>query len=114
MKLSYFEQDEPDSDDINLVQRKAENMSMSTNVVGFAPPDEKYRRMKAIWDACKAADIKMPGEVNEFFDGQEPDPQGVEVIIKHKKWSDDMRDGIEVEIAALPPHVKVIRFYTAW
>ena len=35
-------------------------MSMSTHVVGFHPPDEKWKEMKAAWDACMAANVNPP------------------------------------------------------
>lgn len=89
-------------------------MSMSTHVIGFVPPDEKWKQMKVIWDACSKADIALPGEVEEFFDGEEPSEKGQEVEIPYSKWSDENRQGIEVEINKLPKNVKLIRFYNSW
>lgn len=89
-------------------------MSMSTHVIGFAPPDEKWQAMKAIWDSCKAAKIDPPKEVEKFFDYQEPDPAGVEVKIPALEWSDDCREGFEIDVEKIPAHVKVIRFYNSW
>jgi len=70
---------------------------MSTHVVGFRPPDEKWKKMKAVWDACEAAGAKIPDEVSDFFDGEEPDARGVEVDLEEsdvaKKWRDDGREG---------------------
>jgi hypothetical protein len=47
-------------------------MGMSTHVVGFKPPDEKWRKMKAVWDACEAAGTDPPAAVSKFFEGDVP------------------------------------------
>src|ERR1035441_9166498 len=129
-------------------------MSMSTHVTGFAPPDETWQKMKAIWDACETvgvpvpgeveeffggegpdpaggevgpprqalggacetAGVPVPGEVEEFFGGEAPDPAGVEVDLPLREWSDSGYGGAgyELDIAAIPPQVKTIRFYNSW
>jgi hypothetical protein len=89
-------------------------MSMSTHVTGFAPPDEQWAKMKAIWDACGAAGIAVPDEVERFFGGEEPDEAGVEVDLPLREWSDDAGAGYELDIASIPPQVKTIRFYNSW
>jgi len=87
---------------------------MSTHVTGFAPPDERWAKMKAIWDACEAAGIPVPGEVGEFFGGDDPDPAGVEVELPTREWSGDSGAGYELDVSAIPPQVKTIRFYNSW
>lgn len=93
-------------------------MGMSTHVIGIKPPDEKWKKMKAIWDACSAAGIEPPGEVVSFFDYTAPDPLGVEVAIEKsrsvKEYTDDMRSGFEVDLKALPEDVTVLRFWNSW
>jgi len=42
-------------------------MSMSTHVIGFRLPDEKWKQMKAIWDAYDAANLDIPDEVFDYF-----------------------------------------------
>ena len=95
-------------------------MSMSTHVVGFKPPDDKWKKMKAVWDACKAAGIDPPDDVDAFFEGTAPDDQGMEVdldghecAVKYRPAS-RARDGIEVDVKKLPPDVTVIRFYNSY
>lgn len=88
-------------------------MSMSTHVVGFAPPDEKWQKMKAIWDACEAAKIEAPMEVQKFFDYKDPDPRGVVMNIPYQCWGNDHVQGIEIEVERIPKHVKAIRFYNS-
>lgn len=89
-------------------------MSMSTHVVGFRPPDDKYQRMRAVYEACTAAGTSTPREVLEFFEGEEPSENGTIVEIKSYPYKGDMCEGLEVDITDLPRGVKVIRFYNAW
>jgi hypothetical protein len=90
-------------------------MSMSTHVTGYAPPDERWQQMKAIWDTCKVAGIPVPAEVEEFFGGEEPDPAGVEVELPLREWSGTYAGaGYELDVAAIPSQVKTIRFYNSW
>lgn len=89
-------------------------MSMSTHVIGFAPPDEQWQKMKAIWDACEAAQIPVPDEVEDFFGGEAPDPAGVVVDLPLREWDGGDQQGYELDIAAIPPQVKIIRFYNSW
>lgn len=89
-------------------------MSMSTHVIGFAAPDEQWRKMKVIYDACSSAGVSIPDEVEKFFDGEEPDEAGVEVRLNPKPWSDDSRSGFEIDLSTVPKHVNVIRFYNSY
>ncbi len=89
-------------------------MSMSTHVIGFKPPDEKWHKMKAIWDSCEEVEIDPPDAVCDYFNGKEPDEAGVEVTILTEKWVDDMREGVQIYIDKIPKDVKIIRFYNSW
>jgi len=93
-------------------------MSMSTHIVGFRPPDEKWNKMKATWLACENAGVPIPKEVEAFFNYVAPgDRPGAEVEIKAamREWKDEYdRQGFEVDITKLPPDVKVLRFYNSW
>ena len=92
-------------------------MSMSTHVIGFAPPDEKWKAMKSVYDSCINAGIYIPAEVENFFNGEKPDPAGVSTNIGFlaSKWTDgDMCSGIEIDLSKLPKNVKIIRFYNSY
>jgi hypothetical protein len=91
-------------------------MGMSMHVVGIVPPDEKFKQMKAIYDACQAADVTIPDEVWEFFENDAPDDAGVIVPIKEarEEWGDDGRNGYEIDLSKLPKKVTKIRFYCSW
>jgi hypothetical protein len=93
------------------------NMGMSTDIVGYRPADEQWKKMKAAWDACNAAGIPPPTEVSEFFDDEYPDDtpgQEVALGMAKREWSDDYRQGFEIDIEALPHGVRYLRFYNSW
>lgn len=91
---------------------------MSTHVDGFTPPDEKWEKMKAIWNSCEDAGVKIPDEVLDFFDGESPNGKpGQETSLEGcaKEWSDgDSRQGYEIEVDKIPEKVKFIRVYNSY
>ncbi len=96
-------------------------MSMSTHICGFKPADEKWKLMKAIWDACAAAKVKPPDEVEQFFEGCDPDPAGVVVSEEElekagavKEYASSSESGYEVDVSKLPKGVKILRFINSW
>lgn len=95
-------------------------MGMSTHVVGFTPPDEKYHKMKAVYDSCKAAGIEIHEDVKEFFNWEEPSEHGVTFELEKipgavEEWDDEEgASGLEVDISKLPKNVKIVRFYNSW
>lgn len=92
-------------------------MGMSTHVIGFRPPDDKWKKMKHIYDACMEGGIDVPDEVDNFFNGEPPDDQGVEVDLDDclTEYDDkDYRAGYELDVKKLPKDVTIIRFYNSW
>lgn len=94
-------------------------MGMSTNVAGIRPPDEKWKQMKAVRDACVAAGVAIPKDVDAFFNDETPDPSGVllcqsDLGAAVRKWEAQDRNGFEVDVTKLPPGVKIIRFWNRW
>lgn len=93
-------------------------MSQSMHVVGFWPPDEKWKKHRAVWDACKSAGVAPPQETDEFFNWIPPDAAGVEVAIQEtpccKRYRGEMTDGFEIDVTQLPKDVTVVRFFTAY
>ncbi len=91
---------------------------MSTHIIGFRPPDEKWKKMKKIYDSCQEADIPVPKEVEEFFNYEEPDASGIEVELEAQRavtdYRTESRTGFEVDISKLPPDVKILRFFNCW
>lgn len=95
-------------------------MSMSTHVLGFRPPDEKWKKMKQAWDACESAGVPQPREVEVFFGSVAPDPRGVEVRLLEgergclRVWRDEGAEGYEVDLTKVPKDVTILRFYNSW
>lgn len=93
-------------------------MSMSTHVIGFRPPDDRWRKMKEIYDSCEAAGVAIPVEVERFFGGEPPDEAGVEVKISDTaavvQYRNDMKDGFEIHVDKLPADVKIVRVFNAY
>lgn len=93
-------------------------MGMSTWVCGFRAPDERWRTMKNVWEACESAGIDRPKEVEDFFDGEPPDDSGVKVNIKNtlavREYTDDSSQGYEIFLDKLPKGLTSIRFVNSW
>lgn len=89
-------------------------MGMSTHIIGIMPADDAFNKMKAAWDACEAVGANIPDAVLEFFGGERPQADGATVELKKRQWQNDHQEGIEIDIADLPPGVKTIRFYNSW
>jgi hypothetical protein len=89
---------------------------MSTSVVGFCPPDAEWMAKKAAYDACVAANVDVPTELERFFNFTKPDDAGREIDIKQatRKYTAEMESGIEIELAKLSPNVKCIRFVNSY
>lgn len=96
-------------------------MGMSTHVVGFKAPDEKWKKMKDVYEACVEAGIKIPREVDAFFEGESPDEAGVMVDIEKsgvvQEWNGESQDGYMVDLVLLRtkyPDLTHIRFYNSY
>lgn len=94
-------------------------MGMSTHIVGFRPPDEKFMAFKAIYELCEKSGVTVPDEVEDFFEGEAPDDHGVKVDLDGytscvKEWSDEYGSGYELTVPDLPKDVTVVRFYNSW
>lgn len=95
-------------------------MGMTTHVIGFKPPDARFKQMYRIWEMCKEAKVHPPLEVDAFFGGETPDPRGVEVDLNLDpkamcvtKYNDPDSGnwGFDVDITKLPKDVTVVRFF---
>lgn len=97
-------------------------MSMSMRVQAFKPADDKWRKMKEIWDSCEEAGVEVPREVSRFFGDEDPDPSGVDAggCSGYDEEGDlpdwitkvnaDMTDGFEIDTTKLPKDVTRVRF----
>lgn len=93
-------------------------MGMSTYVHGYGPPDERWRKMAAVWHACAEAGIDPPAEVEEYFEDGPPDRRGQEIHVPSTHWSPDDKgwpaEGIEVKVSDIPEGVEYIRFINSY
>lgn len=91
-------------------------MGMSTGVEAFKPPNEKWRKMKQVWDTCGELGVPVPEEVYKFFNGYAPDEGGVRVALGDwcRKYNEESREGYEIDVTKLPEDVTVIRFVNSW
>ncbi len=93
-------------------------MSMSTHIVGVCLPDEKWKKMKAIWDACHAASIRPPEEVNKYFENDTPDDAGIIIPLEETRsvhtYGEEGCESFEVDISKLPAGIVIIRFYNSY
>ena len=87
---------------------------MTTNIVGFKPPDETFSKMLAIWEACDAANITMPIEVDRYFARAKPNKAGVSVNLDQHPAVEFSITGVEVNLELLDPDIKVLRFRVSW
>jgi hypothetical protein len=99
-------------------------MSLTTLIIGIAPPNAVWKAHKAVWDACDVAKVDVPTATYEFFNEEAPDKDGVVIHLMHlhnesvpagvlKEWSDDDYGGYEVDLDELHkayPQVTKLRF----
>jgi len=89
---------------------------MSTEIIGFRPPDETWQKMKAVYDTCTAASVPVPECVQKFFDYKAPSTCGIEVDLEGiaRPWKDDTSEGFEISTKELPDNITMIRFCNSW
>ena len=95
----------------------------SLEIVGVRPPDDEWRKMKAIWDSCESADIEPPKEVRNYFGDDGPHEEGIcvgvekEVVSEgHEFMTTGVRDGATgdyylVELAKLPKNITHLKVW---
>lgn len=83
-------------------------MSLSLFVLGIVPPDEKFKKMKQIYDLCIETNIYPPREVEEFFDDQTPNEMGIEVSLVADVCNDCE---IIIDVQKIPKNVRFIKAY---
>lgn len=84
-------------------------MSASINIEFICPPDEKYDKMKQVWNLCKEMNIEVPEEVGTFFNWEEPSIHGTiiyqpDCLIKANFYNESM-----IEVEKIPSNIKFIR-----
>lgn len=91
-------------------------MSADYVVMGIKPPDEKWKKMKAVWDACVVAGLPIPRQVEQFFNDETPDKDGVKIDLTLHPAVEDIKGagvwGYAVHICDLPADIKIVKFET--
>lgn len=76
----------------------------SFTVVGIVEPDDQFRKMKAVLEACHDAGIDVPDEVDEYFmDYVSKDKESKELPLEehYDCFTENMVDGVTIELADL-------------
>jgi len=91
-------------------------MSLTIRIEAIRSPDEKWEKMKAVWDACEEAGVSVPHEVEEYFNHREPDGSGVALDLVNdqpewiEEWCGHYYNGYEVLLEHMPKDISRIRF----
>ena len=93
-------------------------------VRGIRPPDATWKKMKAAYEACEAADLEVPDEVQEFFDYGPPEDGGMCVNVPLEDgqsdaegMTTDVRGGSDtasyylVDLAKLPKNITHLKVW---
>lgn len=100
-------------------------MGMSTHVIGFRAPDEQWKKMKYVYEACVEAGVEIPEAVDNFFCGEAPDDYGITVDLGKddpahdfiQEYSESSSHGYTIDIRALQrhyPNLTHLRFYNSY
>ncbi len=94
-------------------------MSASVFVSAVKAPDDVWLKHKAVHEACRAADVSLPDETEDYFDGEPPDPKGVSIHLgsvvsgpKHpaaEAFNDEGGWGLYIKLSELPKGTTHIR-----
>lgn len=97
---------------------------ISMSCLTVKPADEDYKRKAAAYYACRAAKVSIPKELDEFFNGEEPDPTngvtqlgnvfGKDLHASCVRYKGDSSDGFEIDITKLPTGTRFVRFCCSW
>lgn len=92
-------------------------MSDCKHVTGIVPADEEFKQKLEAYRTCERAKVPIPRELSKFFGDEEPNPLGREIRLTDGRnhasvtnYGADMVDGYTVDLAKLPPEVKLLRF----
>ena len=90
-------------------------MGVSVYVQGIRPFNDRYKKMKAIHDACVEARVSVPEEVSEYLTGAGQNDYGIEVEIEEavKDVEGDCDEGTIylVDLTEIPQNVKMLRIF---
>ena len=93
--------------------------SPTMHVYGIVPPDEDWKKMKAVYDACTKAKVAVPSDVDKFLDYEKPDDAGVLIDLTDKCSevscpAREMDEVLDLKMSDIPASVKAIRFVISY
>lgn len=87
---------------------------MDVFISGVKAPTEEYKKKVAAYRALEDAGLDIPQELVDYFNGEEPDEDGIKVKIKHAIDGDpNWEGGAIIDLSKLPPGVTHIKVYLA-
>lgn len=91
-------------------------MGMDVYAVGVKAPTEEYKKKVEAYQACEAAGLEIPSELEKYFNFQEPPEEGMEIDIDEAVSGNVMYDDgvMTIDLSKLPDgltHIKVIGSY---
>lgn len=93
-------------------------MSSTISVEGIKLPDDKWKKMAAAYKACEGADVEIPEEVENYFNGDAPDTDGVTVNLQDTgcltRSTGSGYYSYSINIKKLPDGVEIVRFTNSW
>lgn len=96
---------------------------MSTHIKAFIPDtDVEFQKHKKILLMCLENEVSLPKETAKYFGSDTAYEylleEKLEIALKedihYKDWSEDSREGYEVDLTKLPKGVTKLRFYNSW
>lgn len=88
-------------------------MGKPLQVYGVKALDEKWVKMKKIWDLCVENKVEIPSHVFDYFHGEYPTETEVIVDLKNHEsvtiYENITSQGFEIDVEKLPNDIKKIR-----
>lgn len=96
-------------------------MEMTLSAVAIIDVDSTMYAFKQVFDACRAADVTVPNEVEDYFDRAGLNPESLpeitdentvaEIELSAVDWTDGIKTGLQILVGNIPSAVKKIRVY---
>lgn len=73
----------------------------------------EHQKMIKAYEACEAAGVSVPEEIEEYFKWDYPDGP-LEIAHTPREYNAEMCEGVEIDISDIPEGTAVIRVYMAY
>lgn len=85
-------------------------MSVTMDVYGIKKADDKFYKMKAVYDSCTKANVKIPEEVDDYFGDREPDEKGVVIELNNDQLKEISDYKYEIDLSKFDKDISLLRF----